>query len=94
MGWTSNKKHTIHDYLENATGWPRGFFAKHSAEELGLTEEERAELIKMQNKAIAFADGDSEYRAKVIREREEEAAKKAETLRMFESLDATLNKNT
>ena len=51
MGWTPNQKHTQDDYLENAIGWPRGFFKEHTAEELGLSEEEREELIAMQEKA-------------------------------------------
>jgi hypothetical protein len=55
MGWTPNRKHTIYDYLDNAVGWPYKFFEDHSAEELGLEEPERQELMAMQEKARSRA---------------------------------------
>ena len=51
MGWAPFKKHTMYDYFENMIGWPQGFFKEHTAEELGLTQIERAELIAAQMRA-------------------------------------------
>jgi len=51
MAWKPYIKHTVEQYMDNVLGWPRGFFEEKTAEELGLTEDERNELIEIHRQA-------------------------------------------
>jgi len=53
MAWKPNVPRKPYVYHENLFTWPLGFFEAHTAEELGLTEDERQELVDMQAQRIA-----------------------------------------